>query len=74
VRIQGEIRTLTAMGRISGYIISGLPVFLAVVISLINPGYMEGMFVFPWICMPICGAIMIVIGYIVIQKIVTIDV
>lgn len=74
VRIQGEIRTLTAMGRISGYIISGLPVFLAVVISLINPGYMQGMFVFPWICMPICGAIMIVIGYFVIQKIVTIDV
>ena len=74
VRIQGEIRTLTAMGRISGYIISGLPVFLAIVISLINPGYMQGMFVFPWICMPICGAIMIVIGYIVIQKIVTIDV
>jgi len=74
VRIQGEIRTLTAMGRISGYIISGLPVFLAIVIFLINPNYMSGMFVFPWICMPICVGVMVVIGFFVIQKIVTIDV
>ena len=74
VRIQGEIRTLTAMGRISGYIISGLPIFLAIIITLINPTYMGGMFVFPWICMPICGGVMIVMGFLVIQKIVTIDV
>ena len=32
------------------------------------------MFVFPWICMPICGGVMVVIGFLVIQKIVTIDV
>ena len=74
VRIKGEIRTLTAMGRISGYIISRLPIFLGIVITLINPNYMSAMFVFPWICMPICGGIMVVIGFLVIQKIVTIDV
>ena len=44
VRIKGEIRTLTAMGRISGYIISGLPIFLGIVITLINPTYMAPMF------------------------------
>jgi len=74
VRIKGEIRTLTAMGRISGYIISGLPLFLGIVITLINPKYMASMFNLPWLCMPICGGIMVVIGFLVIQKIVTIDV
>jgi tight adherence protein B len=74
VRIKGEIRTLTAMGRISGYIISGLPIFLGIVITLINPKYMASMFNLPWLCMPICGGIMVVIGFLVIQKIVTIDV
>ena len=74
VRIQGEIRTLTTMGRISGYILSGLPIFLTIVITLINPTYMGELFVMPWICMPICGAVLVVTGYFVIQKIVTIDI
>ncbi|MGB9904688.1 MAG: type II secretion system F family protein [Desulfotomaculales bacterium] len=39
VRIQGEIRTLTAQGRISGIIVGLLPVFLLIVITTINPGY-----------------------------------
>ena len=39
VRIQGEIRTLTAQGRISGIIVGLLPVFLLIVITAINPGY-----------------------------------
>src|SRR4051794_24181983 len=74
IRIKGEIKTLTAMGRISGYIISGLLLFLGIVITLINPKYMASMFNLPWLCMPICGGIMVVIGFLVIQKIVTIDV
>jgi hypothetical protein len=32
------------------------------------------MFNLPWLCMPICGGIMVIIGFLVIQKIVTIDV
>lgn len=39
VRIQGEIRTLTAQGRISGMIVGLLPVFLLAVLTAINPGY-----------------------------------
>jgi len=74
VRIQGEIRTLTAMGRASGWIISLLPFFLAFVIMLINPTYMTPMFRWPWICMPICAVIMIAIGAYLIMKIVTIEV
>ncbi|HMA34643.1 MAG TPA: type II secretion system F family protein [Chloroflexia bacterium] len=74
VRIQGEIRALTAMGVASGWIISLLPVALGIVIMLINPTYMGAMFVWPWICMPICAGMMIAVGAWAIMKIVTIEV
>lgn len=74
VRIQGEIKTLTAMGRASGWIISLLPVALGIFIMLINPNYMSAMFAWPWICMPICAAIMVGVGAWLIMKIVTIEV
>src|SRR5581483_9318569 len=38
-RILREVRVLTAQERLSGYIIAGLPVFLILVLSVINPGY-----------------------------------
>jgi tight adherence protein B len=43
VRIQGEIQTLTAMQRYSGYVITLLPVGLAGILFLISPGYMAAM-------------------------------
>lgn len=39
VRIQGEIRTQTAQGRITGWVLTMLPVFMLFAINLINPGY-----------------------------------
>ena len=74
VRIKGEIAVLTAQQTISGYIITGLPVVLAVILFLIAPSYIGGMFVFPWICMPIGSAIMIIIGFFVMRKITDIEV
>jgi tight adherence protein B len=40
VRIKGEIRTLTAQGRASGWIITFLPVALGAILFMINPEYM----------------------------------
>ena len=40
VRIHGEIQTLTAMQRYSGYVITLLPVGLAGLLFLISPSYM----------------------------------
>lgn len=79
VRIKGEIRTLTAQGRISGYIITGLPIALAIFLSLINPGYMAPIFTFgfppnAWCCLPVTSGVMIVVGYFAIMKIVNIDI
>jgi tight adherence protein B len=36
-----KIQSLTAMGRMSAYTLIGLPFFLALAISLLNPGYLH---------------------------------
>jgi len=41
VRIKGEIRTLTAQARTSSFIITGLPIFLGLVLEAINPTYIS---------------------------------
>ena len=41
LRIQGEIRTHTAQGRLTGYILCGLPIIMLVVINFLNPGYSD---------------------------------
>lgn len=74
IRIKGEIKVLTAQGQYSGYIISGMPVALAGILTLIAPSFMTKMFVWPWICMPICGVILIGLGFWAIMKIVDIDI
>jgi tight adherence protein B len=74
MRIKGEIKTLTAQQQLSGYIISLLPVVLAIALYLINPTYMNQMFVVPWVCMPICAGIGIIFGFIVMQQILKIEV
>lgn len=85
IRIKGEIRTLTAQGRISGTVISLLPVILAGILYLINPDYVSELWVreAPWIwpeTIP-CGyaviavaLMMIVFGWLAIRKIVDIEV
>ena len=76
VRIKGEIRTLTAQGRYSGYVISLLPICLALLLFGINRQYISRLFTSGWCgwAMVVCGLLMIATGYIAIQKIVTIEV
>ena len=47
IRIKGEIRTLTAQQRLSGYVVGGLPFFLALFIYLAAPRFFDPMFVSP---------------------------
>jgi tight adherence protein B len=75
VRIKGEIRTLTSQGRYTGYLITALPFVLGLVIYLINPGFMGPLFSDPcgWLMIGI-SLVLIVIGYISINKIVSIEI
>jgi tight adherence protein B len=44
LKIQGEIRTHTAQGRMTGWILCSLPIVMLVVINFINPGYSNVLF------------------------------
>ena len=75
VRIKGEIRALTAEGRLSALILTLLPVAVALAITLLNPGYIVALIEEPIGIFMIIGAvIMQIIGVIITRKIVAIDV
>lgn len=79
VRIKGEIKTLTAQGRLSGYVITGLPIAMAGYITMVNPEYMAPIFTFgmppdAWCCLPVTALFFIAVGYVVMMKIVDIEV
>lgn len=46
-RIHGEIRTQTAQGRLTGWILTSLPVIMLVLINLVDPGYSRILFTDP---------------------------
>ncbi|NMB26390.1 MAG: secretion system protein [Firmicutes bacterium] len=75
VRIHGEIKTLTAQGRISGIIISLLPLAIGGFIGVVNPTYITMLFEHP------LGKVMVgigisgqLLGVLAIRKIIRIDV
>ncbi len=47
VRIQGEVRVYTAQGRLTGWILSLLPLVLLTMINVISPGYSHLLFTDP---------------------------
>ena len=75
IRIKGEIKTLTAQGKMSGLVIGLLPVVLTGVMSLISPNYMGVLFTSPIGLVMLLGAvIMEVIGILLIRKIIDIKI
>lgn len=76
IKLKGEIRVLTAQGRVTGYIISGLPILLALFLYGINREYMANLFENRMCGWPLLGIglALIGIGMAVIQKIVDIDI
>jgi tight adherence protein B len=76
IKLKGEIRVLTSQGRITGMLISFLPIGLALFLNSINPGYMGEMFNNRLCGWPMIGVglALIGIGTAVIQKIVDIEI
>ena len=75
VRIKGEINTLTAQGRVSGYLVAFLPIGLGAALNAINPAFMEPLFTqtIGRILIGV-GAVMMTIGFLAIRKITDIKV
>ena len=78
VRIKGEIQTLTAQGRATGYAITALPIGLGLLLFVVNRPYIGSLFdpanqPCGW-GMVITGLIMIAIGGAIVRKIVDIEI
>ena len=75
IRMKREVRTLTTQGRSSGYILAALPFAMAGILSLLQPGYLQPLLENELGRMAVAGALALeVIGFLVIQRIVDIDV
>jgi tight adherence protein B len=75
VRIKGEINSLTAQVRYSGYVVGLMPIILSVAICFMNPDYMGALFkdVCGW-AMVIAALFFIFLGFIAMRKIADIEV
>ena len=75
MRIERKVRSLTAQGRLQGLIVSALPVFLGVVMTVMKPKLMipfltsaTGIFAVLAMCVLVC------VGWLMIRKIIKIDI
>ena len=75
IKIKGEISVLTAQGRISGFVISLMPVVLCFALFAVNPSYIIVLFTDPLGLMMIgIAAAMQFVGILFIRKIIRIEV
>jgi tight adherence protein B len=75
VRIQGEVRTHSAQGRLTGWILGLLPVIMLGLVNIVSPGYSSVLFHDPTgQKMLYVGGALILVGGLVIRKIVDIQV
>lgn len=75
VRVKDEVRTLTAQGKLSMWVIMFVPVGLALYLQAINPEYFNLLFqhALGWMMLSI-AVIGVILGWIIINKIVDIEV
>ncbi|TME82110.1 MAG: secretion system protein F [Chloroflexi bacterium] len=82
VRIKGEIRTLTAQQRMSGYVVGFLPIGLVMFLFVAAPNFLKPMFEKPpeFLGLPagviilVFGGFMMFVGFMLIRRIVDIEV
>jgi tight adherence protein B len=73
--LQGEIRSLSAHGKLTGVILTILPIGIALMMMIVSPSYMTVLLNHPWGKNLITGAIVcLVLAHLVIRKIVDIKV
>jgi len=71
IRIAGDVRTHTAQGRLTGWILILLPVMMLLVLNLVNPGYSRVLFTDPTGKeMLYVGVFLLVVGGFIINKII----
>jgi tight adherence protein B len=75
LKIKREIQAMTSQQRLTGYIIGGLPFFLGLAFYFMNPAYIMRLFQPGMIrVLPVIAVVFEVIGFLIIRKIVDIEV
>lgn len=75
MRIERKVRTLTAQGRLQGLVVSLMPVALCVIMTMMKPGLMIPFLTsFGGIACLLVASLLVLAGWIIIRKIVTIKV
>jgi tight adherence protein B len=75
IRLLRDIRVMTAQQRLTGYVLAGVPIVVALIMFVIAPQYIRRLFEPGWIrLLPIMATVMAVIGFLIIRRIVDIDV
>jgi tight adherence protein B len=63
IKLQGELRAMTSQQRMTGWLMTGLPILLGAGMMLLNPDYMMELFKPGWILViPIGAIVMIILG------------
>jgi tight adherence protein B len=75
ISLQGEVRALAAHGKLTGAILTVLPLVIAAMMTVVSPAYMQTLYHHPWGKTLIAGAIgCLVLAQLVIRKIVDIKI
>jgi tight adherence protein B len=75
ISLQGEVRSLAAHGKLTGIILTVLPIGIAIMMLIVSPGYMQTLFNHPYGKNLITAAVVcLVLAQLIIRKIVDIKV
>lgn len=73
IQLRGEVKTITSAGRLSGYIIGALPILIIVLLMFVNPSYVDMFFTTrSGRIMLLVSAVLEIIGFTIVRKIVNI--
>lgn len=74
IRLKNHVKTLTAQGKYSGYLVGAIPVFLYVAFSMINSDYMSVMYTTTYGYVLTTVAIVFeIVAFIIIKKMITLE-
>lgn len=75
VKLQGEIAAATAEGRMSAAVLIAMPFGIAIVINIVNPGYLRPLFTTPLgLGLTLVAGVLMAIGAMVIRRMIEIDI
>ena len=74
VQLRGQVRVLSAEGRLSAWVLTGLPIGLALYLMAFKPGYLNALFSGVGLVLLIAGIVLLGIGTFWMRKLVKIEV